>query len=89
MSALLVNKYDPSVTETLQTTALRWGSGPEPASGDILRTFTVNFQGSVFVRDAQGDEIIIGGGGRLGCRFIYPTAQPGAVQTAMTLEFEE
>jgi len=89
MSAWAVRKYDASLAENLQTTALRYGVGPEPTPGDILRTFTVNFQGSVFVREAQDDEIVIGGGGRLGCRYMYPTAQPSGVQTAVTLEFEE
>lgn len=85
ISAGTPNKLDPSLSEAVQTNALGSISGAEPTPGGILRTFTVNFQGSVWVRDAYDDEIVIGGGDRLGMRLTFATAL--GVRVAM--EFEE
>ncbi len=84
MQILTLNKYDPSLTEAIQTVGRRTSSS-DPTPDVIRRTFTVNFQGSIFVRDAQDDEIIIGGGVRFGLQVLAEKN----VQCATVLEFEE
>lgn len=83
-SALSLVKRDDSIAETLQTTAQQDFSA-EPTSGDELEAREVHPQAGFEVWYPLGQEIIIGGGDRLG---LIATA-PAIVNCRAWMLFEE
>lgn len=77
-------KLDDSLAETLQTTA-RDTFTAEPTSGDVLEVFEVHPQQGIAMMYPLGQEVIIGGGDRVG---IECTA-PAAVNCRAYFVFEE
>jgi hypothetical protein len=69
MSALTPAQEIP-VSETIQTTALKDGSGTVPTAGDVLATFEVHPQSGYEKMYPLGQEIIVPGGGRLGINVL-------------------
>lgn len=84
MSALTPKKMDGSLTETLQTTA-QHSATVEPSAGDVLDTLNVHPQQGYREVYPLGEEIILGGGDRIG---IECTA-PDGVNVVGTFVFEE
>ncbi len=83
-SALSPVKRDDSIADTLQTTAQQDFTA-EPTKGDILESREVHPQSGFEVWYPLGQEIIIGGGDRLG---LLATA-PAAVNARAFIVFEE
>jgi len=83
-SAATPVKKDDSLSETLLTTA-RHTATVEPTTGDVLKRFTVHPQTGVIWQARPGDEIIIGGGDRIGIRCTTTTTQNATVY----VDFEE
>lgn len=77
-------KIDDSLAETLQTTA-RDAFTVEPTSGDILWAGEVHPQSGYSEILPLGQEIIIGGGDRIGIR----CTAPAAVNARAFMKFEE
>ena len=77
-------KVDDSLAETLQTTA-RDVFTVEPTSGDVLGVFEVHPQSGYAELLPLGQEIIIGGGDRLGIR----CTAPAGVNCRAFMMFEE
>lgn len=76
---------EPEMTEAIQATAIKNASA-EPTAGDVLKSGYVPAFGGVYeVFFPLGQEIVIGGGGRLG---IECTA-PAGVNVQAEIEFEE
>ena len=83
-SALTPVKVDDSLAETLLTTA-RKDCTAEPTSGDELEVMHVHPQAGFVKQYRVGEEIIIGGGDRVG---LVCTA-PDAVNASVVMKFEE
>ena len=83
-SALTPVKLDDSLAETLQTTAQQDFTA-EPTAGDVVDVVEVHPQSGYEVIYPLGQEVIIGGGDRLG---IECTA-PDAVNVRAKIVFEE
>lgn len=66
-------KEADGAAETLQATALKatW-STTEPTAGSVIRTFDVHPQSGLVYQCPLGDEIVVGGGKRLGLRITGP-----------------
>lgn len=71
MSALTPVKMDDSLSETLQTTAQHTATA-EPTAGDVLRRIEVHPQQGFVQEFGLGNEIIVGGGDRVGIRCTAP-----------------
>ena len=84
MSALTPTKRDNSLSETLLVTAQQ-NATVEPTAGDLLEAKEVHPQGGYEKIYPYGDEVIVGGGGRLG---IECTA-PANVNVRAEIVFEE
>ena len=67
MSASTINKVDPGVDETLQTTATENASS-EPSGTEVLNSWLVHPQGGATWQAQFGGAYVIPGGGRLGIR---------------------
>jgi hypothetical protein len=63
--ALSLVLLDDSLSETPQTSA-RSNFTAEPSSGDVLESYNIHPQQGIFVPYVLGQELIIGGGGRIG-----------------------
>ena len=83
-SANTPTKIDDSLAETLQTTA-RDVVTVEPTSGDIVGVYEVHPQSGYAELFPLGQEIIIGGGDRLGIR----CTAPANVNCQAFMHFEE
>jgi hypothetical protein len=83
-SSLSLVKRDDSIAETLQTSAQQDFTA-EPTEGDVLESREVHPQAGFEVWYPLGQEIIIGGGDRLG---LIATA-PAAVNARAFIVFEE
>lgn len=84
MSSLTPVKVDDSLAETLQTTAQHTATA-EPTAGDILACKEVHPQTGYEVLYPLMQEMIIGGGDRLGIR----CTAPDAVNVRAEMVFEE
>lgn len=84
MSALTPRKMDGSLPETLQTSAQHTATS-EPTAGDVLDTINVHPQQGYREVYPLGEEIVLGGGDRIG---IECTA-PDNVNVVATFVFEE
>lgn len=84
MSSLTPVKMDDSLAETLLTTAQHTATA-EPTAGDIVDIAEVHPQASYEIIYPLGQEIIVGGGDRLG---IECTA-PAGVNVRAKIVFEE
>lgn len=84
MTSLTPVKRDNSLSETLLTTAQHTATA-EPTAGDVLEAKEVHPQGGYEKLYPFGQEVIIGGGGRLG---IELTA-PAGVNVRAEVIFEE
>lgn len=83
-STLAPVKLDPSISETLQVAA-QGSFSAEPSAGDILESYEVHPQQGIMVLYPLGQEIIIGGAGRLGIE----TTSTAAVNARAFAVFEE
>lgn len=83
-SALTPNKLDDSLAETLLTTG-RHTASVEPTTGDLLDSILVHPQSGYEMVFPMGQEIIVGGGDRVG---IICTA-PAGVDVRAKIIFEE
>jgi len=83
-SANTPKKLDDSLAESLQTTA-RENCTAEPTTGDILYRYNIHPQQGYETVYPFGQEIKVGGGGRLGIR----CTAPAAVNVNTFIEFEE
>jgi hypothetical protein len=63
--ALSLVLLDDSLSETPQTSA-RSNFTAEPSSGDVLESYNIHPQQGIFVPYVLGQELILGGGGRIG-----------------------
>jgi len=73
-NALTLGKENDSVAETLQTTARDTITAePTAVSGGVLRSWYIHPQAGQVFQLPIGDEIIIGGGKRIGLRVTSPT----------------
>ena len=84
MTSLTPVKADDSLAETLQTTAQHTATA-EPTAGDVLDTMTVHPQTSYTEVVGSLNEILIGGGDRVGLR----VTAGNDVNADVTLMFEE
>jgi hypothetical protein len=84
MSALTPVKLDDSLAETLQTTSQHTATA-EPTAGDVVDVVEVHPQSGYEIIYPLGQEVIIGGGDRLG---IECTA-PAGVNVRAKIVFEE
>jgi hypothetical protein len=84
MSSLTPVKLDDSLAETLQTTAQHTATA-EPTAGDVVDVVEVHPQSGYEIIYPLGQEVIIGGGDRLG---IECTA-PAGVNVRAKIVFEE
>jgi hypothetical protein len=84
MSALTPVKLDDSIGETLQTTAQHTATA-EPTAGDVLDILEVHPQHGYEIFYPLGQEVIVGGGDRLG---IECTA-PATVSVRGKIRYEE
>ncbi len=73
-SALTPVKEDDSLAETLLATALQTFT-VEPTAGNVIRTWECHPQAGIVIPAGLLDEIIIGGGKRIGLRCTAPQAQ--------------
>lgn len=71
-SALTLVKWDDSVADTFDTSALDSFTG-EPTAGDILHPARAHPQAGYDIWYPEGKEIIVGAGDRIGMRIITPT----------------
>lgn len=71
MTSLTLVKRDNSLSETIQSTAQHTATA-EPTAGDVLEGKEVHAQGGYEKIFPFGQEIIIGGGGRLGIECTAP-----------------
>lgn len=83
MSALTPVAKKP-ISETIQTTAQHTATA-EPAASDILASVEVHPQTGYEKIYMPGDEVLIGGGGRLAIR----CTAPAVVNVRANIEFEE
>ena len=67
-------KMDDSIAETVLTTAAASAGGAEPTAGDVLDVVEVHPQNGYEVIFPPGQEVIIGGGDRLGIECTAPAA---------------
>jgi hypothetical protein len=84
MSSLTPVKLDDSLAETLQTTSQHTATA-EPTAGDVVDVVEVHPQSGYEIIYPLGQEVIIGGGDRLG---IECTA-PAGVNVRAKIVFEE
>lgn len=84
MTALTPKKLDDSLSETLQTSAQHTATA-EPTATDVVDMIEVHPQSGFEIIFPLGQEVIIGGGDRLG---IKCTA-PAAVNVRAKMVFEE
>jgi hypothetical protein len=62
--ALSLVKLDDSISETVQTEA-RYNFTSEPTGSSVIESYNIHPQQGIFVPYVLGQEIIVGGGGRL------------------------
>lgn len=85
MTSLTPVKLDDSLAETLLTTAQHTATGTEPTAGDVVDVVEVHPQSSYEIIYPLGQEVIVGGGDRIG---IECTA-PAGVNVRAKIIFEE
>jgi len=85
MSALTANPLDDSLSETLQTLA-QYNATSEPSAGAVVDTLEVHPQTGYEIIYPLGQEVIVGGGDKLG---IECTLNSNGVNAKAKLIFEE